>query len=61
MYDLRRDRSEQSNVIAKNAAKAEAMAALWQKKDVEFVQTRETAAPSTKAKIRAGTTRRMSW
>jgi len=49
MYDMRRDRSEQKNVIAQNQAKAAEMAALWSKVDAEYVRVREAAPLSSKA------------
>ena len=51
MYDLRRDRSEQKNVIADQPAKAREMAAIWQRQDAEYVRVREAAPPSAKAKV----------
>jgi len=51
MYDLRRDRGEQKNVIAEHPAKAQEMAAIWQRQDADFVRSREAAPPSSKAKL----------
>ena len=51
MYDMRGDRSEQNNVIGQNSTKAAQMAALWSKMDVEFVKTREAAAPTSKPRL----------
>lgn len=54
LYDLRRDRCEQNNLIEQNAVRAEAMAARWQKQDEEFVRVREAAPASGKAILTAG-------
>lgn len=51
MYDLRRDRCEQKNLIQEQAPRAEKMAAIWKQADQEFVKTREAAPTSRKAKL----------
>jgi arylsulfatase len=51
MYDMRRDRSEHNNIIARNGAKAAEMAALWKKQDEEYVRVREAAPATTKPKL----------
>jgi arylsulfatase len=51
MYDMRRDRSEQQNVIAQHPAKSAEMSALWLKMDAEYVRLREAASASTKPRI----------
>ncbi len=52
MYDMRKDRSEQRNIIKDNAARAEKMAAQWKSFDAEIVKTRESSpAASTKALV----------
>jgi arylsulfatase len=43
LYDLRRDRCEQRNLASAEPKRAEAMAALWQRTEDEFVRTREAA------------------
>lgn len=51
MYDLRRDRSEQKNVITQNADRAKQMGELWSQVDAGFVRVREAAPKSTKVRM----------
>lgn len=48
LYDMRTDRCEQHNLIAKEKARADAMAATWKEMDDRFVSVREAAKPTSK-------------
>ena len=48
---MRTDRSESKNLASAQPGKAGELAALWKRKDEEFVSTREKATASRKEKL----------
>lgn len=54
LYDLSKDRSEQTNLIGKLPKQAEEMAARWKTVDDGFVATREASTPTTMVRMAPG-------
>ena len=52
LYDLKRDRSEQHDLAASQAATVEKLSTLWMKLDAAFVQKRESSPVTGKVRMK---------
>jgi len=51
LYDLRKDRAEQRNLISEQPDRARKLSQLWQDRDTEFVKVREAAKATDKVRL----------
>jgi Arylsulfatase A and related enzymes len=51
LYDLRKDRAEQHNLVAQQPERVSKLNQLWQDRDAEFVKVREAAKPTNKPRV----------
>ena len=51
LYDLARDRSEQTNLADRQPERVKAMADMWESRDRDFAKTREAAPPTAKLRM----------